>query len=119
MTRGDYQSADQVVLSVAVGPIDYGNTSLDIVAGTAAKSVQCWFCDPAAVTADKIIPTVESWADANTGGLVNAVSIVKVEATKDNANADLLYDIVCGTAKTTTSGEVVIYLNPYVWTLNP
>jgi hypothetical protein len=50
---------------------------------------------------------------------VNAVSIVKVEATKDHADSDLLYDIVCGTAKTTTSGEIVIYLNPYVWTLNP
>jgi prepilin-type N-terminal cleavage/methylation domain-containing protein len=119
MTRGDSQLADDVVLSVAVGPIDYGNTSNDIVAGTAARSVQCWFCDRAAATPDKIIPSLESWADANAGGLVNAVSIVKVEATKDNADSDLLNDIVCGTAKTTTSGEIVIYLNPYVWTLNP
>jgi len=102
-----------------VGPVDYGNTSNDIVAGTAAKSVQCWFCNAAAATPGAIIPAVESWADANTGGLVNAVSIVKIEASKDHADSDLLNDIVCGTAKTTTSGEIVVYLNPYVWTLNP
>jgi len=119
MTRGDTQLADNVVLSIAVGPIDYGNSSNDIVAGTAAKSVQCWFCDAAAARPSDIIPSVESWADANTGGLVNAVSIVKVEASKDHPDYDLLNDIVCGTAKTATSGEVVIYLNPYVWTLNP
>jgi hypothetical protein len=108
-----------MVLSVAVGAIDYGNQSLDIVAGSDARSVECWFCDPEAATAAEIIPSNASWADANTGGAVNAVSIAKLEANRDDPAHDLLNDIVCGTAIDGASGAIVIYLNPYVWTLNP
>lgn len=113
---GDQAVADNVVLSVAVGQLDYGNTSADIAAGTADRSVQVWFCDPEADPAD-IMPPTESWADANTGGLVNAIAIQKVEASKDRPEDDLLNDIVVGTAISPTSGEIVIYLNPYVWAI--
>ncbi len=119
MTLSDQATADNAVLSVALGPIDYGNTSLDIVAGTAAKSVQVWFCDRSAASPSGIIPANESWADRNTGGVVNAVAVQKIEASRDHPEYDPLYDIVCGTAVNSTSGEIVIYLNPYVWTLTP
>ena len=119
MALGDYATADDNVLSLALGQIDYGNQSLDIVAGTPARSVQSWFCDPQAATAAGIIPTQASWADANAGGAVNAVTIAKLEASRDDSGRDLLNDIVCGTAINGSSGAIVIYLNPYVWTLNP
>lgn len=115
---GDEADADGEVLSLALGQIDYGNNSLDIVAGTKAKTVQVWFCDPAASPA-AIVPTFESWSDANAGGQVTAVAIAKIEQTRDNPEKDLLNDIVVGTAVTEFSGEIVLYLNPYVWTLNP
>ena len=119
LSLADYAAADDAVLSVAVGQIDYGNSSLDIAAGTAARSVQAWFCDPSAPDPTGIIPPNESWADANTGGVVNAVAIQKVEASRNDPYNDPLNDIICGTAVSSTSGEIVIYLNPYVWTLTP
>jgi len=119
MSLADYASADDAVLAVAVGQLDYGNSSLDIAAGTAARSVQAWFCDPSASDPTGIIPANESWADANTGGVVNAVAIQKVEASRNDPWNDPLNDIICGTAVNSTSGEIVIYLNPYVWTLTP
>jgi hypothetical protein len=118
MTSSDFAAADDVVLSLALGKIDLLDT-IDIAAGTAARSLQTWFCDPLALTASGIIPTNESWADANAGGLVNAVSIRKIEAPANNPSLDTLNDIVCGTAISATSGEIVVYLNPFVWTYNP
>jgi hypothetical protein len=117
MTRADEATADSQVLSVAVGQLDLGNGSLDIAAGTKDRSVQVWFCDPYAKFPSGIIPPNESWADANAGGLVNAVAIGKVEASTDYPYVDALNDIVVGTAINNTTGEIVIYLNPYVWTL--
>ena len=120
MSLEDHAAADDVVLAVALGPIDYGNTYLDIVAGTAARSVQAWFCDPRATDPADLVPPDESWADANAGGVVNAVSVAKVEASLVNEWDDPLYDVVVGTAiGSGNTGEIVIYLNPYVWTLNP
>ncbi|HWN81620.1 MAG TPA: hypothetical protein VNM87_05970, partial [Candidatus Udaeobacter sp.] len=118
LTSSDYAVADDIVLSVAVGQIDT-TASLDIVAGTNARSVQVWFCNSSAAQATGIIPTDESWADANTGGIVNAIAVRKIEASANNPSIDLLNDIVCGTAISATSGEIVIYLNPFVWTYNP
>jgi len=111
--KADYVSADGPVLSLAVGPISYPDTDWDVVAGTEARSVQVWFTDPA--NGDNVLPSVESWADANAGGTVHAVSVAKVEA--GSTGYDPLYDIVVGTAVSPTTGEIVIYLNPYVWTL--
>jgi len=118
MSLGDFAAADHVVLSLALGEID-PDRSLDIVAGTGARSVQSWFCDPDAERATDIIPALESWADANTGGVVNAISIRKVEASRDRPGDDPLNDVICGTAISATSGEIVIYLNPFVWVYNP
>jgi hypothetical protein len=118
MTSSDYAAADDIVLSVGVGKIDLDD-NLDIACGTNARSVQSWFCVPDAAQANGIIPTDESWADANTGGVVNALSIRKIEAPADRSYLDPLNDIVCGTAISATSGEIVIYLNPFVWTFNP
>ncbi len=118
LIQGDVAQADHIVLSLALGQIDPGDT-LDIVAGTGARSVQSWFCDPLAGDPSGIIPALESWADANTGGVVNAIAIRKVEASRDRPEDDPLNDVVCGTAISATSGEIVIYLNPYVWTFNP
>ena len=49
--------------------------------------------------------------------MVNAIAIGKVEASLDHQAKNVLNDIVVGTAITETTGEIVIYLNPYVWTL--
>jgi hypothetical protein len=117
MTRADYAAADGVVMCLALGRLDYGNDSIDIAAGTGARSVQAWFCEPEAIRSNEIIPADESWADANAGGAVNDIAIRKIEASRDYPDMDYLNDIVVGTAITTTSGEIVIYLNPYVWTL--
>jgi hypothetical protein len=35
----------------------------------------------------------------------------------DYPSKDLLNDVVVGTEISGTTGEIVIYLNPYVWTL--
>jgi hypothetical protein len=115
----DYATADGPVLCVALGDLDYGNGYLDIAAGNSQKSVQVWFCDAWAVKPDEIVPTYESWADAQTGGIVNAVSIARLECYGDHPYDDPLNDLVVGTAVTDTSGEIVVYLNPYVWLLQP
>jgi hypothetical protein len=117
MFLADKVPADDVVLSIALGQLDLYNSSLDIAAGTAARSVQAWFCYPEAAVVGDIIPIAESWADANAGGLVNAIAIRKVQASRDNPESDLLNDIVVGTAVSQTTGEIVVYLNPYVWTV--
>jgi prepilin-type N-terminal cleavage/methylation domain-containing protein len=119
MTLSDNAATDQVALCVAVGPIDYGNTTNDIVVGTSNRRVQVWFCDPEAGIAADIVPVNESWSDANVGGTVTALAVGKVEAPWTAPSSDLLNDIICGTAVTSTTGEIVIYLNPYVWTLTP
>jgi type II secretory pathway pseudopilin PulG len=111
--RLDYVNADGPVLCVALGYLDYGNSSLDIAAGTAQKTVQAWFCDQHAPGGD-VIPENESWADAATGGEVNGIAIGKLECSQDNPHTDPLNDIVIGTAKNDSEGEIIIYLNPYV-----
>ena len=110
-------SADSQVYSVAVGDLELTQNGLDIAAGTEDRSIQVWFCDPNASVPSGIIPATESWADANAGGVVNALAIGKVEKSVDYKAQDPLNDIVVGTAITETTGEIVIYLNPYVWTL--
>jgi hypothetical protein len=106
-----------VVLSVATGLIDIGNNYPDVVAGNADHTIQAWFSDPN--DGFDVLPTFESWADANAGGEVHAIGIAKLEEGAPNAGSDVLYDIVAGTAISATEGEIVIYLNPYVWTLTP
>jgi hypothetical protein len=116
----DKAEADDVVLSLALGRIDTDvANSPDIVAGTAARSLQVWFCDSEATDPTQIIPANESWADANVGGVVNAVAIARVGASRDHPEYDPLLDIIAGTATSSTSGEVVVYMNPYAWTMNP
>ena len=65
--------------------------------------------------ADQADGIVLDKSTANAGGIVNAVAIVKVQASRDYPGEDLLNDIVVGTAVNQTTGEIVIYLNPYVW----
>lgn len=113
----DEAVADGVVLSVATGLIDIGNNYPDVVAGNADHTIQAWFSDPN--DGFDVLPTFESWADANAGGEVHAIGIAKLEEGAPNAGSDVLYDIVAGTAISATEGEIVIYLNPYVWTLTP
>ncbi|KPJ60785.1 MAG: hypothetical protein AMJ46_04760 [Latescibacteria bacterium DG_63] len=115
----DYAVADGPVLCVALGDLDYGSDCLDIAAGNSQKSVQAWFCDAWADSPGDIVPTYESWADAQTGGVVNAVAIARLECPGHYPYADPLNDVVVGTAVTDTSGEIVVYLNPYVWLIQP
>ena len=118
MASSDHAIADDNVLSIAVGKIDLDD-NLDVVCGTDGGSVLAWFCDPDAAQVTAIIPANTSWGDANTGGSVNAVSLRQIEAPADNPALDQLSDIVCGTAISATSGEIVLYLNPFVCTHNP
>ncbi|TPW03416.1 MAG: hypothetical protein FD129_3049, partial [bacterium] len=115
-TMVDDAVADGAVTCVALGLIDQ-DAALDIVAGNEARTVQAWFCDNTDATA--VIPDTESWADANTGGTVNAVAIGKIESSTDTPGDDPLFDIVVGTAITATTGDIVIYLNPYVDVITP
>jgi hypothetical protein len=115
----DVAAAEDIVLSVAVGQIDHGNASPDVVAGTNRGSVQAWFSDPAAAREDEILPAANSWKDASTGGAVKDIAIAKLETSQDTPHLDLLNDVIAGTSVSSSQGEVVIYLNPYVWTLNP
>ena len=112
----DEVAADNAVLSVAVGQLDL-TPGPDVAAGNEARSIQAWFCD--ASSPDNVLPANESWADANVGGEVHAVEIVKVEYGAAEAYRDVLNDLVVGTAVSATEGEIVIYLNPYVWTITP
>jgi hypothetical protein len=124
LTKKDEQATAGPAISLALGAIDFGNTSNDIVVGTAGAgggtppAVQAYFCDPAA-TNGAIIPNILSWADANAGGAVNALAIGKLECSQDTPDDDLLADIVAGTATGASTGELVIYLNPYAATIYP
>ncbi|MDZ4806544.1 MAG: VCBS repeat-containing protein, partial [Candidatus Eisenbacteria bacterium] len=115
-TMVDYATADGAVTCVAVGLIDQ-DAAMDIVAGNEARTVQSWFCDN--TQAVNVIPANEDWADANTGGTVNAVAIGKIETSVDTPGNDPLNDIVVGTAITATTGDIIIYLNPYVDVITP
>ena len=115
--KADDAPADGVVLSVAVGPLSYPDTDPDVAAGTKSRRVEVWFADPS--RGDDLLPDFPSWSDANAGGEVKALEVAKLEVGLTNAGDDLLYDLVVGTSTSPTSGEIVIYLNPYVWTLQP
>jgi hypothetical protein len=124
LTRRDEQATPGPALSVAVGQLDAGNLSNDIVVGTAGAggstppAVQIYFCD-ANAAAGAIIPNSFSWADANAGGSVNAVAIGKIECSLDHLDQDGLADVVAGTATSASTGDLVIYLNPYSSTIVP
>lgn len=124
LTKKDEQVTPGPALSVALGHIDYGNTDLDIVVGTAGAggasppAVQAYFCNAYAVNG-AIIPSMFGWADANAGGAVNALAIGKLECSQDNPDDDKLADIVAGTATSASTGNLVIYLNPYTSTIYP
>jgi hypothetical protein len=123
LTRLDQAATSGPAISLALGPVDF-NTSNDIVVGTSGAgggvppAVQAFFCDPNG-TNGNIIPDVESWADANAGGSVNAVAIGKLECSQDHPDDDPLADIVAGTATSASTGDLVIYLNPYASTIYP
>jgi hypothetical protein len=124
LSRLDRVSTAGPAISLALGPIDYGNFSNDIVVGTAGAgggippAVQAYFCDPSA-SGGNIIPDVQSWSDANAGGSVNAVGIGRLECSQDRPGDDPLPDIVAGTATSASTGDLVIYLNPYASTIIP
>ena len=124
LVRRDEQATPGPAISVAVGRVDYGNFGNDIVVGTAGAgggtppAVQAFFCDPDAING-AIIPNVFSWADANAGGSVNAVAIGKLECSLDAPDEDPLADIIAGTATSASTGDLVIYLNPYASTILP
>lgn len=124
LTRQDEQATPGPAISVAVGRLDYGNVTNDIVVGTAGgggatpPAIQAFFCDASAIGGN-IIPSSFSWADANAGGAVNALAIGKVECSQDYPDSDPLADIVAGTATSTSTGDLVIYLNPYASTVLP
>jgi hypothetical protein len=124
LTRRDEQATPGPAISLALGPLDFGNTSIDIAVGTAGAggatppSVQAFFCDPAA-SGGAIIPNIFSWSDANAGGAVNALAIGRIECSQDRPGDDPLSDIVAGTATSASTGDLVIYLNPYSSTIYP
>jgi hypothetical protein len=124
LARRDEQATPGPAISVAIGPIDYGNASNDIVVGTSGAggatppAVQIYFCDPNA-TGGAIIPNSFSWADANAGGSVNAVAIGKLQCSQDTPDNDPLNDIVAGTATSASTGDLVIYMNPYASLIVP
>jgi hypothetical protein len=124
LTRKDEQATPGPAISVAIGRIDFGNASNDIVVGTSGAggatppAVQVFFCDPNA-TNGAIIPNVFSWADANAGGSVNAVAVGKLQCSQDSPDTDPLADIVAGTATSASTGDLVIYMNPYASLIVP
>lgn len=124
LTRRDEQATPGPAISLALGPLDFGNTSVDIAVGTSGAgggtppAVQAYFCDPAAA-GGAIIPNVFSWSDANAGGSVNALAIGRIECSQDRPGDDPLPDIVAGTATSASTGDLVIYLNPYSSTIIP
>jgi hypothetical protein len=124
LVRRDEQATPGPAIAVAVGRIDYGNFGNDIVVGTSGAgggtppAVQAFFCDPDAA-GGAIIPNVFSWADANAGGSVNALAIGKLECSQDRLDDDPLNDIIAGTATSASTGDLVIYLNPYAATIIP
>jgi len=110
--------------AIALGPLVYNSANNDIVIGTAGAgggtppAVQAFFCNPSGASGN-IIPAVQSWSDANAGGSVNAVSIGKLECSQDHLDQDPVPDIVAGTSTGTSTGDIVIYLNPYSSTVIP
>jgi prepilin-type N-terminal cleavage/methylation domain-containing protein len=116
LVQRDVATANGPVLCLAIGPLDYGNDAPDLVAGNSQQSVEAWWVDPAGANGD-ILPTSPHWSDAVTGGQVNAVAIGKLEGNVTDPNADILNDIVAGVGISSTAGEIDIYLNPYVATL--
>ncbi|HEX7878683.1 MAG TPA: hypothetical protein VF720_04705, partial [Candidatus Eisenbacteria bacterium] len=115
-SMADQVAADGPVTCVALGLIDQ-DLYLDIAAGNEARTVQAWFCNGSVQA--QVIPSAENWADANTGGTVNAIAIGKIETSIDTPDLDVLNDIVVGTAITATTGDIIIYLNPYVDVITP
>jgi hypothetical protein len=124
LVRRDEQATPGPAISVAVGRVDYGNLGNDIVVGTSGAgggtppAVQAFFCDPDGING-AIIPNTFSWADANAGGSVNALAIGKLECSQDAPDKDPLADIIAGTATSASTGDLVIYLNPYAATIFP
>ena len=108
----------------ALGPLVYNSTNNDIAVGTAGAgggtppAVQAFFCNPAAASGN-IIPSVQSWSDANAGGAVNALAIARLECSQDVLALDPVPDIVAGTSTGASTGDIVIYLNPYSSTVLP
>ena len=86
--------------------------------GATPPAVQVYFCDPSA-TGGAIIPNIFSWADANAGGSVNAVAVGKLQCSMNTPDTDPLYDIVAGTATSASTGDLVIYMNPYASLIVP
>jgi hypothetical protein len=123
LTRLDEQATPGPAISLAIGNLDLG-TGNDIVVGTAGAggstppAVQAYFTNPLAL-AGAIIPNVFSWSDANAGGAVNAITVGKLECSQDRLNDDALNDIIAGTATSASTGDIVIYLNPYTATILP
>lgn len=113
LTSTDTTPAGGPVTAVAIGTIDYGNHVPDVVAGTSNQMVQAWYVSDTAA-GGHYLPQSESWSDRVTGGSVSAVAIGKLEASVANPDADILNDIVVGVAISSTSGEIDVYLNPYV-----
>jgi hypothetical protein len=123
LEKRDQQATPGPALAVAVGQLDL-SPGLDIAVGTAGAggatppAVQAFFCNPYAIN-DAIIPNAFSWSDANAGGAVNALAVGKLECSQDELDQDALADIVAGTATSASTGDLVIYLNPYSDTIYP
>src|SRR6185295_9237408 len=124
LTKQDEIATNGPATAVTVGPLVYASTNNDIVVGTAGAgggtppAVQAFFCNPAAASGN-IIPAAQSWADANSGGTVNALAIGRLECSQDRLSDDPVPDIVAGTSTGASTGDIVIYLNPYSSTVTP
>ena len=124
LTREDEIATAGPATAIALGPLVYNSTTNDIVVGTAGAgggtppAVQAFFCNPSAPSGN-IIPAVQSWSDANAGGTVNALAIGKLECSQDHLDQDPVPDIVAGTSTGASTGDIVIYLNPYTSTVLP
>jgi len=124
LTKEDEIATLGPATALALGPLVYASTNNDIVVGTAGSgggtppAVQAFFCNPSAASGN-IIPAVQSWSDANAGGAVNALSIGRLECSQDRPGDDPVPDIVAGTSTGASTGDIVIYLNPYSSTVIP
>ncbi len=124
LTKQDEITTDGPATAVTVGPLVYNSSNNDIVVGTAGAgggtppAVQAFFCNPSGASGN-IIPAAQSWSDANAGGTVNAVAIGKLECSQDHLDQDPVPDIVAGTSTSASTGDIVIYLNPYSSTVGP
>jgi hypothetical protein len=124
LTKQDDVATLGPATALALGPLVYNSTNNDIAVGTAGAgggtppAVQAFFCNPSAA-AGNVIPAAQSWADANAGGSVNALAIGRLECSQDHLDQDPVPDIVAGTSTGTSTGDIVIYLNPYSSTVLP